>query len=372
MGLQTLNPHDLARGPAGSSGGTGAAIAAAFAQFGLGTDTAASVRGPSAANGIVGLKTTHGLISRTGVVPLALTFDTVGPMGRSVYDVATALSVLAGVDPADESTKKSVGKAATDYTQFLKKGSLKGARIGIARDFMGRDAETDRIVEAAIVVLKKQGAVVIDPVVFPDYVLQARQGLFNTIRTAEFKAQIADYLKTIRPGYPKNLDELATKANDPKTGYRSPEKAFALKYSAATAVEIDDPIYISAKNEGLAFIKSSVEAIFAHHQLDAILYPTSPQPVTLIVPPAETPRAGRGTGSSGAGSALNLANLSGFPDLVIPAGMTKEGLPVTISFLGRAFSEAKLLGYGYDFEQATLARVLPKYTPELPADTITY
>jgi amidase len=344
MGLQTLNPHDLARGPAGSSGGTGAAIAAAFAQFGLGTDTAASVRGPSAANGIVGLKTTHGLISRTGVVPLALTFDTVGPMGRSVYDVATALGVLAGVDVADESTKKSVGKAETNYIQFLKIGSLKGARIGIARDFMGRDAETDRIVEAAITVLKKQGAVIIDPVQFPDYVLQARQGLFNTIRTAEFKAQIADYLKTIRPGYPKSLDELALKANDPKTGYRSPEKAFALKYSAAIAVEIDDPVYLSAKNEGLAFIKASVEAIFAHHQLDAILYPTSPQPATLIVPAAEVPRTGRGTGSSGAGSALNLANLSGFPDLVIPAGMTKEGLPVTISFFWPRFQRGKTSG----------------------------
>ena len=375
MGLQTLNPHDLLRGPAGSSGGTGAAIAAGFAQFGLGTDTAASVRGPSAANGIVGLKTTHGLLSRSGVVPLALSLDTVGPMGRSVYDVAVALGAMTGIDSADNSTKKSSGKAVTDYTPFLKIGSLKGARIGVARDFTGRDAETDRIVEEAIVTLRKLGAVIVDQVRFPEYVLQSRQGLFNVIRTAEFKAQIAEYLKTIKPGYPKTLDELAAKANDPATGYRSPEKAFALNYSASVALDLNDPEYIAAKIEGLAFIKYSVEAVFERYGLDAILYPTSPQPASLIVPAAESAPRNRGAGggaSAGGGSALNLANLSGFPDLVVPAGMTKEGLPVTISFFGQAFSEAKLLGYGYDFEQATHARVTPKHTPVLAADTISY
>jgi amidase len=375
MGLQTLNPHDLARGPAGSSGGTGAAIAAAFAQFGLGTDTAASVRGPSAANGIVGLKTTHGLISRSGVIPLALSFDTVGPMGRSVYDVAVALSVMAGFDPADQSTQKEAGKNEKDYTQFLKIGSLNGARIGVAREFMGRDAETDRIVEEAIVTLKKHGVVIVDPISIPDYVLQARQGIFNTIRNAEFKAQIADYLSTLKPGYPKTLEELAAKANDPKTSYRSPGKAFGLKYSMTISLGLDDPLYLAAKNEGMAFIKSNVEALFARDQLDAILYPTSSQPATLIVPAPEVSKGsggGRSAANTGAGSPLNLANLSGFPDLVVPAGMTKDGLPVAISFLGLAFTESKLLGYGYDFEQATSARVLPKNTPALAGDVFTY
>ncbi|EIP99019.1 amidase, Asp-tRNAAsn/Glu-tRNAGln amidotransferase A subunit [Opitutaceae bacterium TAV1] len=370
MGLQTLNPHDLARGPAGSSGGTGASIAAAFAQFGLGTDTAASVRGPSSANGIVGLKTTHGLLSRDGVVPLALTFDTVGPMARSVYDVAVALGAMTGVDPADDSTRKGIGQAETDYTQFLRTGSLKGARIGIARDFTGQDPEVDRIVEEAIVTLGKRGAVIVDPVRFPDFALQSRQGIFNVVRTAEFKAQIADYLKTLGPGYPKTLDDLAARANDPGSGYRSPEKAYALNYSATTALDLDDPVYLAARNQGVALIKATVEAVFDRHQLDAILYPTSPRPASLIVP---VERSGpREAGSAGAGSALNLANLSGFPDLVIPAGLTGNGLPVTISFLGRAFSEARLLGYGYDFEQATRARVLPKHTPALPGDVITY
>lgn len=371
MGGQTLNPHDLTRGPSGSSGGTGAAIAAAFAQFGLGTDTAASVRGPSSANGIVGLKTTHGLISRSGVIPLALSFDTVGPMARNVYDVAVALNALAGVDPTDESTRKGIGRAEKDYTKFLKRGSLKGVRIGVARDFMGRDAETDRIMEESIATLKKLGATIVDPIKFPEFVLQSRQGLFNTIRTAEFKAQIAEYLKTVKPGYPKTIDELAARANDPASGYRSPEKAFALKYSAATALDLDDPVYLAAKNQGLPMVLASVEALFSKFQLDAIVYPTSPTPATPIKPDFNASRGSRGGGEASA-SALNIANLCGFPDLVVPAGMTKDGLPVTISFLGRAFSEPRLLSYGYDFEQETGARILPKTTPRLPADTIVF
>ena len=237
MGLQTLNPHDLTRGPSGSSGGTGASIAAAFAQLGTGSDTGGSIRGPSSANGIVGLKPTLGLLSRSGIVPLALSFDTGGPMARSVYDVAVALGIMAGVDPSDPVTKNSEGKFQKDYTTYLKRGSLKGARIGIARSFMGKDPEVDAIVEKAILTLKQQGAIVVDPVIYPDYLLQEKQGLLNLIMGSEFKAQIAVYLATLKPGYPRNLDDLVAKSNDPKFGYRSPEKAYALKYTASVALE---------------------------------------------------------------------------------------------------------------------------------------
>src|SRR5262245_10680244 len=137
LGGQSHNPHDLARTPSGSSGGTGVAIAAGYATIGLGTDTGGSIRGPSTTNGIVGLKPTHGLLSRSGIIPLALSFDTGGPMARSVYDVAAALGIMTGVDPADAATKKSEGKFLTDYTKGLDANSLKGARIGIARDFLG-------------------------------------------------------------------------------------------------------------------------------------------------------------------------------------------------------------------------------------------
>ncbi len=365
MGLQTHNPHDLTRGPAGSSGGTGAAIAADFAQFGLGTDTGGSVRGPSAANGIAGLKPTHGLLSRDGIVPLALTFDTGGPMARSVYDVAVALGVMTGIDPADAATQKSAGKFDTDYTKYLKTDALKGARIGVARDFMGRDPETDKVIEAALVTLKEQGAVIVDPVKYPDYLLQGRQGLSQLIMASEFKSQIADYLKDTGPQYPKTFDDLVRLANDPQTQYRSPPKAFALKYTASVALDLDDPIYLAARDQGLALTKATIDGLFTNYQLDAIVYPTSPRPATPINP-ANAPAPGGGD------SPTSIANQTGYPDLIVPAGMTKDGLPVAISFFGPAFSEGKLLGYGYDFEQATQARVLPKTTPPLRADKFTY
>ncbi|BET66713.1 amidase [Opitutales bacterium ASA1] len=357
-GGQTRNPHDLERGPAGSSGGTGAAIAAVFAQFGLGSDTGGSVRGPSAANGIVGLKPTLGLLSRDGIIPLALTFDTGGPMARSVYDIAVSLNVMSGVDRADPATKASAGKIAKDYTTFLKTGALKGARIGVARDFFGQDAGTDAVMTEALATLTKLGATLVD-VRYPEYMLQARQPISSLVMASEFKAQITDYLKTTKPGFPKSFDEIVKLSNDPKTGYRSPEKAFALEYTASVALDLDDPIFLAARDQGLALTKAVVNGVMAKHKLDAIVYPTSPRPASPIDGP-------RSTG----GSATSIANQTGFPDLIVPAGMTPDGLPVTISFFGPAFSEGKLLGYGYDFEQATLARRLPKHTPALLGETL--
>lgn len=362
QGGQTRNPHQLDRGPAGSSGGTGAAIAAAFAQFGLGTDTAASVRGPASANGTFGLKTTHGLISRDGVVPLALTFDTVGPLARNVYDLAMALNVMAGIDPDDDATLKSAGRVPADYTQLLKTGALKGARIGIARDFFGQDKGVDAVMEKTIEQLQKLGAIIVEDVRLPPPVLDARSGLYNTIRSAEFKSQIGDYLATTQAKYPKSIYDLAKLANDPKTKYRSPGKAVGLKYQAETALELDDPVYIAAKEKGLAYVHAAMEGVFANHALHALLYPTSPKPVSLIELPKEMPP------SEGV-SPLNIANLTGFPDLVIPAGMS-EGLPVTFSLMGRAFTEGRLLAFAYDFEQATSAIRLPINTPPLKSDVL--
>ena len=218
MGGQTRNPHALEYGPSGSSGGTGAAIAAVFAQFGMGTDTASSVRGPSSVNGIVGLKPTTGLLSRDGIVPLSLSLDTAGPMARSVYDIAVALNVMAGVDPADSMTRKSEGHIEKDYRGFLKKGALKGARIGIARDFNGQDAAVDAVFNTALDSLHKLGAMTVE-LHYPAYMLEGRADAFNTVVQSDFKAQIADYLKTTGPKYPKTLDDIVRRSNDPKTGY---------------------------------------------------------------------------------------------------------------------------------------------------------
>ncbi|MET0497732.1 MAG: amidase family protein [Steroidobacteraceae bacterium] len=363
MGGQTRNPHALDRGPSGSSGGTGAALAAVFAQLGTGTDTASSVRGPSSVNGIVGLKPTTGLLSRDGIVPLSLSLDTGGPMARSVYDIAVALNVMAGIDPADPLTRKSEGHIEKDYTAFLKQGALKGARIGIARDFDGKDATVDVVFNEALDSLRKLGATTID-FNYPRMMLEGRADAFSTVMQAEFKAQIADYLQhNTGPSYPKTLDDLVRLANDPKTKYPSPQKAFALKYSASVALDLDDPVYLAARNEGFAMVKASVDAVMKKYRLDAIVYLSSPTAAAPIEP-AANPRPVDPTAS-----AFNISNMAGYPDLVVPAGMTASGLPVSISILGPAFSDGKLLGYGYDFEQATHALRLPKNTPVLASDS---
>jgi amidase len=363
MGGQTRNPHALEYGPSGSSGGTGAAIAAVFAQFGMGTDTASSVRGPSSVNGIVGLKPTTGLLSRDGIVPLSLSLDTAGPMARSVYDIAVALNVMAAVDPADSMTSKSAGHIEKDYRDFLKKGALKGARIGIARDFDGQDAAVDVVFNAALASLRKLGATTVD-FRYPAYMLEGRADAFNTVVQTEFKWQIADYLKTTGPQYPKTLDDIVRLSNDPKTGYPSPQKAYAFKYSASVALDLDDPVYLAARNEGFAMVKAAVDAVMKKYKLDAIVYLSSPTAAAPIAPPANPgPR-------SPTAQAFNISNMAGYPDLVVPAGMTVAGLPVTISFLGPAFSDGKMLAYGYDFEQATHALRLPKNTPPVAGDLI--
>ena len=363
-GGQTRNPHALDRGPAGSSGGTGAGLAAGFGQFGIGTDTGGSVRGPSSVNGIAGLKPTIGLLSRDGIIPLALSFDTAGPMSRSVYDVAVSLNVMTGVDRADPATAASASYTTLDYTTALKTGSLKGARVGVVRDFFGQDAEVDRVMEDSIATLKKLGAEVVDPVPLPQYFLQSRASLLWFVMGAEFKAQITDYLKTTKPGYPKSFADIVRLSNDPATKYRSPEKAFGLKYQAANVLETTDPLFIAARDQGLPLMRTTIAGVLAKHKLDALVYPTNSRPAQPIVLPPGAPAA--------ASSPSGMANLTGFPDLIVPAGMTKDGLPVTLSFFGPAWSEFKLLGYGYDFEQATRARVLPKTTPALPSDTLNY
>ena len=366
LGGQTRNPHDTARSPSGSSGGTGVSIAAGYATFGLGTDTGGSVRGPSTSNGIVGLKPTHGLLSRDGIIPLALSFDTGGPMARNVADVAVALGVMTGVDPADAATKKSEGKFQTDYTQSLKADALKGARIGIARDFMGQDAEVDWVVESSLQALRAAGATVVD-VRFPKWLLDAKGEFYTAVRYPEFPVQMASYLSTLKPGFPKTLAEMIERS-DKLASTRAdgagpnPPRWTLFKREAASG-PIDSYRYTAVHDFGLPLVRATVEGVLTSNSLDAYVYPTSSRRPAFISAPAEPPG---GDGASGS----NLANLTGFPDLIVPAGFTSDRLPVGISFVGPAFSEAKLLALGYAFEQATKARRRPVHTPALPGETL--
>jgi amidase len=366
LGGQTLNPHDPTRTPSGSSGGTGAAIAAAFATVGLGSDTGGSIRGPATANGIVGLKPTHGLLSRDGIIPLALSFDTGGPLARSVYDVAAVLGVMTGVDPADAATQKSAGRFETDYTRHLKADALRGARIGIARDFLGQDADVDWVVEAALAAMRRNGATVVD-VRFPKWLLDAKGEFYNAIRYPEFTAQIAEYLATVGPSYPKNIEQLIERATR-VTGLRgdgaSPNPArWGLMRREAESGTLDDYRYRAVRDHALPMVRAIVDGILTAQKLDAIVYPTASRRPALIAAPPDVP-------GGSAGSAANIANLSGFPDLIVPAGFTGDDLPVGLSFLGPAFSEPRLLALGYAFEQATRARRLPVHTPRLPGEAI--
>jgi amidase len=368
IGGQTLNPHDLTRGPAGSSGGSGAALAAWFAPLAFGSDTGGSVRGPSAANGIPGLKPTLGALSRAGIVPLALSFDTGGPMARNIHDVALVMNYVSGPDPRDAATAASAGKLPKDFTASLKEDALKGARFGVLREFMGADPEVDAIIEKSIATLKAQGATVVD-VKLPEFTTKARASLFSIVRMTEFKAQITDYLQTLKPGYPRSHAELLKLADaylaNPtgKPGVANKARWEIFRDEAEKGRAIDDPEYIAARDHGLALIRDTLGGILENQKLDAFIYPTSPKPALPLKRDYAAPQSD---------SATSLANFSGFPDVIVPAGVTKDKLPVTLSFMGTAFSEARLLGYAYAFEQVSHAIVPPSTTPALPGESFVY
>lgn len=370
LGGPTYNPHDTTRSPAGSSGGTGAAIAAGYAMMGLGTDTGGSVRGPSSANGIVGLKTTLGLLSRDGVVPLALSFDTVGPMARSVYDVAVSLGVMTGIDPADDSTIKSEGFYHADYTQFLDADALDGAKIGVARVFMDSDPEVDWIIESALQTMRDAGAEVVD-IEIPGWLMDVRGRFYRAIRYREFRAQIEGYLATIGPEYPKTLDDIIKQSmrltSRREDGAIPNPGRWNLMMSEDDSGELEDYEYIAVRDHALPLVQSVMAGIMRDNELDVIVYPTSTTRPGRV-DPDPNPNGAPG----GGGSPVTLANMSGFPDIIVPAGFTGMGLPITISFMGPAFSEPRLLGLGYAFEQLTKARRLPVYTPALEGEEISY
>lgn len=364
LGGQTRNPHDPLRTPSGSSGGTGAAVAAAFATLGLGTDTGGSIRGPSSMNGIAGLKPTLGLVSRDGIIPLALTFDTGGPMARHVSDIAVALGVLTGVDAADTVTRRSEGKFERDYTRYLEAGALQGARIGVARDFMGHDPDVDWVMEASLASMRAAGATIVD-VRLPKWLLDAKGEFYAAVRYPEFTVQIAQYLATLGPGYPRTLAELSERADrivSPRADGAGPNTVrWNLFKRELASGSLTDPRYTAVLAHGLPLVRTLLDGLFTTQTLDAIVYPTASRRPDLITAPPEPPGGGAASGS-------NLANLSGFPELIVPAGFTTDRLPVGLSFLGRAFSEGPLLRLGFAFEQRTKARRLPIHTPALPGE----
>lgn len=352
-GGQTHNPYVLDRNPSGSSSGSGAAVAANLCVFAIGTETDGSIVSPSSHCGIVGLKPTLGLISRAGIIPIAHSQDTAGPMTRTVADVAVVLGLLAGFDSRDAASEMGAGKTHRDYTQFLNAEGLRGARIGVARKFFGANSRANKVLTAAVETMKQAGAEIIDPADLPTH------GKFGAaeheVMLYEFKADLNTYLRALGPKVPVHSLEEVIEFNERK-------RERVLRYfgqETMIAAQKKGPLTEQAYLDALGTAKrlagkEGIDAVMDEHRLDAIVAPTSgPAGVIDFL-----------YGDRGEGGSSSPAAVAGYPNITVPAGAFM-GLPVGISFFGRAWSEPVLLKLAYAFEQKTKARRVPRFEASL-------
>jgi amidase len=356
-GGQVKSPYVLDRNPCGSSSGTGAAIAANLAAVGVGTETDGSIVCPSSANALVGIKPTVGLISRAGIIPLSRTQDTAGPMARTVADAAILLGALTGVDPRDQATATAVGHAAVDYSDALEADGLRGARIGVARKkYFGYSSVTDALIDAAIAAMKKLGAVIVDPADIPT--ADQLEACELDVLLYEFKADLNAYLARRDASAPvHSLQELIA------FNVREKEREMPFfEQDLLRQAETKGPLTSRAYRKALATCRKrarteGIDAVMTRYQLDAIVAPTgSPAWTTDLV-----------NGDHGLGSSSTPAAVAGYPHITVPAGFA-FGLPVGVSFIGRAWSEATLIKLAFAYEQATRLRQPPQFQPTLPLD----
>ena len=353
LGGTTVNPYDTARNAGGSSGGTGAAIAANFGVLGFGTDTGGSIRVPSSFNSLVGIRPTIGLSSRDGIIPLALTQDVGGPMTRTVKDAALALNATAGFDPKDPVTAESIGKVPEDYTDFLEEDGLSNAKIGFVSDLLGspdnpESAKTTSVINEAIDALVALGAQVTE-VTIPNL---EEITSFPSLSSFEFKRDLNNYLseRSVPPSGVRTLEDIIESGlylEDFENAYISRNERPAPE---------DDPEYLRILAERPTLTKSSL--LTALTGLDALIYPSIASPPNIFGEPLAS------------GSGNRLSPFSGFPAITVPAGFTDDGLPVGLEFLGRAYDEPTLLKLTYAFEQGTLFRRPPASTPPLDSKSI--
>ena len=352
-GGQTKNPYVLDRNPCGSSSGTGTAIAANLAAIGVGTETDGSIVCPSGANGLVGIKPTVGLISRAGIIPISRTQDTAGPMARTVADAALLLGAMAGADPRDAITRRAAARPHPEYTRSLDAGALKGARIGVARkQYFGYSPAADRVIEQAIADLRAQGAAIVDPADIPT--ASKMDGCEIEVLLYEFKADLNAYLAA-RPGNALNSLQDLIAFNEREQAREMPFFGQELFISAQKKGPLTSAAYRAARTRCRSLAREQgLDFVLRRHRLDAIVAPTgSPAWTTDLV-----------NGDHFLGASSTPAAVAGYPNITVPAGQA-HGLPVGISFIGGAWSEGKLIGLAYAYEQATKHRRPPSFRPTL-------
>ncbi len=357
IGGQTNMAYVLDRNPCGSSSGSGVAASADLATVAVGTETDGSIVCPSGANSLVGIKPTLGLLSRAGIVPISAEQDTAGPMARNVTDAAVLLGAMTGVDPKDDATDDQVGHAFRNYRQFLDKHALEGARIGVWRDGVWNatdNPEVDAIMVTTIATLKAQGATIVDPANIP--IGPAFEPEFAAL-LCEFKTDIASYLATYtRPRFPKTLKDLID-FNTAHPNLEGPWNSAIFDMAEATGGRAD-PACTAARTLATSTAKAAIDDVMAANDLDAIVSPTN-NPAWVTDPV-------NGDSFDGFVSSSSPSAIAGYGSITVPAGYVGP-LPVGVSFIGGRWSEPALIGFAYDFEQASHVRVPPKFLPTLPA-----
>ena len=348
-GRLTRNPYALDRNACGSSSGTGASIAANLAAIGIGTETDGSIVCPAHANGLVGIKPTVGLVSRSGIIPISSSQDTAGPMCRTVKDAAALLSVMAGVDARDRATAAAAGHVEADYTTFCDVDGLRGARIGVVRQLFNAGPAVDRVMESSLAAMRSAGAVLVDPV------RVASIGAFEAdefeVLLHESKAGIEAYLATLPgDGLPRTLADVI-RFNAAHAADSMPYFGQEILVQAQAKGGLDSPAYRRALARCQRLSRAEgIDQVMRTHRLDALVAPTGgPAWVIDLV-----------NGDHFGGGSSALAAVAGYPSITVPAGMV-FGLPVGLSFIGGAWQEATLVRLAYAFERVTHARRAPRF-----------
>ena len=346
LGGQTRNPYDITRNPCGSSAGSGASVSANFTMLAIGTETNGSIVCPASANGVVGIKPTVGLLSRSGIIPISETQDTPGPMARTVTDAAIMLGTMVGIDERDEKTNLSEGNSFTDYTQFLKEGSLKGKRLGFFTPSLGSDHKTDTLMNETLRLLESEGATIIEI----DKIGEQNVGRDSyNVLLYEFKDGVNKYLASLGENATvKNLDDIIEKtlADPIEMKFDHDILLQAQKKGDLTSKEYTEALARMLKETR----KNGIDKVMKEHNLDAFIGITG-GPAWKI---DHTNGDNFGTSSS------SPAARAGYPNITVPMGYI-DGLPVGLSFFGKAWNEPQLLELAYSFEQATKKRIAPTF-----------